>query len=256
MRERLADFQGRRYTMELRSEIARAAKEIDDAARVPTMFQIETPDGSLVTTFMVTGGQKPSAPQGPLHIDVSRLPEPLRSTTQARLAPFEGQPYTPALRNLVTKALSEVGPQARWALIPQRKPEDGSLGTTLWVVLTEAGAGLGSGVGPGLAPGFPPSGRPRIPIAGFVQAVKLIQSSPPEYPPLARQARIQGTVRFNAVIDTAGRVANIALVSGHPLLVPAAQAVVKEYFYQPTLLNGEPVEVTTQIDVNFTLPQP
>ena len=91
-------------------------------------------------------------------------------------------------------------------------------------------------------------------MAGNTQAAKLIQSGPPEYPPLALQARIQGTVRFTAVIGKDGHVANLQLVSGHPLLVPAALAAAKSYVYQPTLLNGQPVEVVTQIDVNFTLP--
>ncbi len=75
----------------------------------------------------------------------------------------------------------------------------------------------------------------------------------PIYPPLAKQARIQGTVRFTAVIGTDGTIRDLRLISGHPLLVSAAQDAVKQWAYQPTLLNGEPVEVITQIDVNFTL---
>ncbi|MCC7175895.1 MAG: TonB family protein [Bryobacterales bacterium] len=93
----------------------------------------------------------------------------------------------------------------------------------------------------------------RIPVGGNVQQAKLVNQPKPQYPPLARQARIQGTVRFTAIIGVDGRIQNLTLVSGHPLLVPAAQAAVKEWVYQPTLLNGEPVEVVTQIDVNFTL---
>jgi TonB family protein len=77
----------------------------------------------------------------------------------------------------------------------------------------------------------------------------------PIYPPLARQARIQGTVRFSAVLDKQGRVTNLQVVSGHPLLVPAAMEAVKQWVYRPMLLNGQPVEVVTQIEVNFTLPQ-
>jgi periplasmic protein TonB len=72
---------------------------------------------------------------------------------------------------------------------------------------------------------------------------------------LAKQARIQGTVRFNAVIGRDGTIQNLTLASGHPLLVPAATEAVRQWVYQPTLLNGEPVEVVTQIDVNFTLSQ-
>jgi periplasmic protein TonB len=93
----------------------------------------------------------------------------------------------------------------------------------------------------------------RIPVGGNVQQAKLINQPKPAYPPLARQARIQGTVRFTAIIGVDGKIQNLTLVSGHPLLVPAAQAAVKQWVYQPTLLNGEPVEVVTQIDVNFTL---
>jgi len=80
-----------------------------------------------------------------------------------------------------------------------------------------------------------------------------VRQPKPQYPPLARQARIQGTVRFNAIIGKDGNIANLTLVSGHPLLVPAATAAVKQWVYKPTLLNGEPVEVVTVIDVNFTL---
>ncbi len=93
----------------------------------------------------------------------------------------------------------------------------------------------------------------RIPVGGNVQAARLVNQPKPAYPPLARQARIQGVVRFTAIIGVDGRIQNLTLVSGHPLLVPAAQAAVKQWVYQPTLLNGEPVEVVTQIDVNFTL---
>lgn len=95
----------------------------------------------------------------------------------------------------------------------------------------------------------------RIRVGGNVQAAKLIRSVPPVYPPLALQARIQGIVRFNTTIGRDGRVADAALISGHPLMVPAAQEAIKQYEYQSTLLNGEPVEVVTQVDVPFTLPQ-
>lgn len=92
-----------------------------------------------------------------------------------------------------------------------------------------------------------------IRVGGQVMAAKLIRQPKPVYPPLAKQARIQGTVRFQAIIGKDGTIQNLQLVSGHPLLVPSAQEAVKQWVYQPTLLNGEPVEVITQIDVNFTL---
>jgi len=98
-----------------------------------------------------------------------------------------------------------------------------------------------------------PAAPQRIRVGGNVQEARLSKKIVPTYPPLARSARIAGVVRFNAVIGTDGHIQNLQLVTGHPLLVPSAQAAVSQWVYQPTLLNGEPVEVMTQIDVNFTL---
>jgi TonB family protein len=99
-----------------------------------------------------------------------------------------------------------------------------------------------------------PSGAPqRVRVGGNIQAAKLVRHVRPAYPPLARQARIQGMVRFTVIIGTDGRVENMQLVSGHPLLVPAAQEAVKQWVYQPTFLNGREVEVLTQVDVAFSL---
>jgi len=75
----------------------------------------------------------------------------------------------------------------------------------------------------------------------------------PIYPPLARQARIQGVVTLRAQISKSGDVVNLQLVSGHPMLAPAAIEAVKQWKYRPYLLNGDPVEVETDITVNFTL---
>ena len=75
----------------------------------------------------------------------------------------------------------------------------------------------------------------------------------PQYPALARQARIQGTVVLQAVIGKDGTVQNLRVLSGHPMLTAAAIDAVKQWQYKPFYLNGEPVEVDTQINVNFTL---
>jgi protein TonB len=83
--------------------------------------------------------------------------------------------------------------------------------------------------------------------------MNIISKVTPVYPPLAKQAKIQGTVRFTAYIAKDGHIESLELVSGHPLLAAAAQNAVKQWVYRPTLLNGDPVEVVTQIDVNFTL---
>ena len=93
----------------------------------------------------------------------------------------------------------------------------------------------------------------RIRVGGNVQRANQIFAPPPVYPPLAKQARIQGVVRLNAIINKEGLIEQLSAVSGHPLLIPSALEAVKKWRYKPTLLNGEPVEVVTQIDVNFTL---
>jgi protein TonB len=72
---------------------------------------------------------------------------------------------------------------------------------------------------------------------------------------MAKQARIQGVVRFTAIIGKDGTIQNLQLITGHPLLIEAARQAVQQWQYKPTLLNGEPVEVVTQIDVNFSLSQ-
>ena len=93
----------------------------------------------------------------------------------------------------------------------------------------------------------------RIRVGGNVQSARIVHQPKPNYPPLAKQARIQGTVRFEAILGKDGAVQQLRLVSGHPLLILAAQEAVKQWVYQPTQLNGEPVEVATTIDVNFAL---
>jgi len=93
----------------------------------------------------------------------------------------------------------------------------------------------------------------RIRVGGQVESARLIFQPKPEYPPLAKMARIQGTVRLEAIISKDGTIQDLRVVSGHPLLVKSALEAVQRWRYQPTLLNGEPVEVVTEVDVNFTL---
>ncbi|MGA9974237.1 MAG: TonB family protein [Candidatus Sulfotelmatobacter sp.] len=93
----------------------------------------------------------------------------------------------------------------------------------------------------------------RIRVSQGVSQGLLVRRVQPTYPPLARQARIQGTVVLRAVIAKDGSIENLTLVSGHPMLAPAAIEAVKQWRYKPYLLNGEPVEVDTEVLVNFTL---
>ena len=93
----------------------------------------------------------------------------------------------------------------------------------------------------------------RVRVSAGVTSGLLVRKVNPVYPPLARQARISGTVVLRAVIGKDGSIQNLSLVSGHPMLAPAAIDAVKQWKYKPYLLNGEPVEVDTEIQVNFTL---
>ena len=95
--------------------------------------------------------------------------------------------------------------------------------------------------------------QPRQRVSTGVMTGLLIKKVTPNYPPLAKQARIQGQVVLQAEISKEGTIQNLQLVSGHPMLAPAAIEAVKQWRYKPYLLNGEPVAVETQVIVNFSL---
>jgi protein TonB len=117
--------------------------------------------------------------------------------------------------------------------------------------------GVIGGVLSAAAPPPPPPPKPQTPkrirVGGQVESARLIFQPKPEYPPLAKMARIQGTVRLDAIISKDGTIQDLKVLSGHPLLVRAALDAVQRWRYQPTMLNGDAVEVATEIDVNFTL---
>jgi TonB family protein len=101
----------------------------------------------------------------------------------------------------------------------------------------------------------PPPPPQRVRVGGNVQQANLLQQVRPVYPPLAKQARIQGVVVLEAVISKEGTIDNLKVITGHPLLIQAAIDAVKQWRYKPTMLNGEPVEVVTTITVNFAFSQ-
>jgi protein TonB len=98
-----------------------------------------------------------------------------------------------------------------------------------------------------------PAPPKQVRVGGAIQAANLVKRVTPAYPPVAKAARIQGVVKFTATIAKNGSIQNLQLVGGPPVLVQAAADAVRQWVYRPTLLNGEPVEVITQIDVNFDL---
>jgi len=93
----------------------------------------------------------------------------------------------------------------------------------------------------------------RIKMSGNVQVARLVNKVPPVYPPRAKQDHLEGTVALSVVIGTDGTVGEISPISGPPALVPSAIDAVKQWRYQPTFLNGNPVEVATRVDILFSL---
>jgi len=141
------------------------------------------------------------------------------------------------------------------------EPDMGAVGMTGGVPGGVAGGSMGGVLGGviGGMGGAPPPPRPRqtgpIRVGGNVQSARILNRVQPTYPPLARQTRISGTVRLHAIISKDGTIQQLEVISGHPLLQQSALDAVRQWRYQPTLLNGEPVEVDTTIDVIFSLNQ-
>jgi protein TonB len=118
--------------------------------------------------------------------------------------------------------------------------------------------GLGLAIAPAAPPPPPPAPRKPEPpkvirVGGNVQAANILTRVNPAYPPLAKQARISGTVKLEGIIARDGTVQQLKVLSGHPLLTPAALDAVKQWRYRPTHLNGDPVEVIAPIEVHFIL---
>jgi protein TonB len=105
----------------------------------------------------------------------------------------------------------------------------------------------------------PPDPKPvatepkRIKVSSGVQSARLIHQVQPEYPQIARQTHVSGTVELTGIVGTDGRIRELKVLSGNPLLVPAAVNAVSQWVYAPTLLNGEAVEVVAPITVTFRL---
>ena len=93
----------------------------------------------------------------------------------------------------------------------------------------------------------------RVRVSQGVTQGLLTHQVKPDYPPIAKQARIQGPVVLKAIIGKDGKIQNLQVVSGHPMLSQAALQAVKQWRYKPYVLNGQPTEVETSITVNFSL---
>ena len=134
----------------------------------------------------------------------------------------------------------------------------GQIGGTVGGVLGGVIGGVASAALPPPPPPAPakapePTAPKIIRVGGQVEAAMVISAPPPVYPVLAKEARVGGTVHLDAVIGEDGHIENLKVLSGPPLLIEAAVSAVKQWTYRPTILNGKPVKIATQIMVNFQL---
>ncbi|MBV8847866.1 MAG: energy transducer TonB [Bryobacterales bacterium] len=211
------------------------------------------------------------APELPIAVIMPRPPAPPPSPPPAA-APARHQTVA---KNTVAPRKFNFQPLPAPSKTPQRveqtqiaaAPSLGDIGSTAGAPSGVPGGQVGGMIG-GIAnslPGPPatpppppakpaePAAPARIRVGGNVAAAKLLHEVTPAYPKLAKEARVNGVVRMKAVIAKDGTVEDLQVLSGHPLLVPAAMDAVKKWVYKPTYLNGLPAEVETEIDVKFTL---
>lgn len=175
-------------------------------------------------------------------IEVRGLSEPLLGNVRQGLQTFKGQPMSENLLNQIrgwvrTNVVDEV------AGFSVTDSNDNSAVLITFASPNQEPADRAFEAAPGPGP---------IRVGGNIQQQNLLQQIKPVYPPLAKQAQIQGVVVLEAEISKEGRVDNLKVITGHPLLIQAAIDAVKQWVYKPVLLNGEPVGVVTTITVNFS----
>ncbi len=208
-----------------------------DLSKLPSRRAVVTVQFQTPPNF----GKTPQ-PKGPIEkIDVSAMPIQFQGTLLARLRQFEGLPVSSETMRQIQELLKIDAPNADMMLFPSGQ------GQTLRIAPAD------NSIRQQPRQFDPTPGVMRIRVGEIVQRSNLLNSVNPEYPAIAKQALIQGRVLFDAIIGTDGHVTKLSVVSGHPLLIPAAQNAVKQNVYRPTLLNGNPVEVQTQVDVDFRL---
>jgi periplasmic protein TonB len=199
---------------------------------------------------------------------VYQMPEPASPEIQVRASsgtPRSGGPALPTARPRVFQAPSLIPTNVAVIIDPP--------GAMIASLFSKGGAGIdvGPGIPFGIGNAIPVAGPPapptqatpaakdlpapiaRIKQGGKVQEARMLHRVIPIYPPLAKAARIQGLVRLEGIIARDGTIQQLRVMSGHPLLVQAALDAVRQWRYNPTHLNGEPVEVIAPIDVNFIL---
>ena len=182
-----------------------------------------------------------AAPRTIYHIDVRGLSDSATAQLESQLPVQTGDVFSPAAMRDLAQTVHQFDEH-----LTLSTAENGSGEYTIRIETPEAHSMVTNTSNLSGPPGA-------TKIGGNVMAVNLINPVKPIYPPLAKMARQQGTVKFQATISKQGNVEDLMLISGPPLLVQSAMDAVKQWVYKPTLLNGAPVEVVTTVDVNFSL---
>jgi len=195
---------------------------------IPLIYTEALPK-NVLSTFIVAPAPPPPPPPPAAPVKVLR---PVRIIQQQMVAPT----VIPKKVEIIKEEAPDVGMGASFGV-------PGGTGST-----------LGSNLGIVAAPPPPkPVVTAPVRIGGNVMEAKALDKPQPVYPAIAKAAHVQGTVVLHAIISKDGNVEQLQLISGHPLLVQAAMEAVRRWRYRPTLLNGDPVEVDTEIQVVFTL---
>jgi protein TonB len=192
------------------------------------------------------------------------VPEPF-TTVQGYVLAAPLPPPPSAARRPAAAAVSSPGPRTPIEAPDTIRPEDPVTppSTPIGAVDTGFPAGFGPGEpgGTALTPPAPPPPEPAKPQPQAIRAAQLpelprkIADAHPVYPEVARQARVEGTVILEAVIDTSGRVTQLRVLRSVPLLDQAALEAVRQWRYTPSTYGGRPVSVLMTITVRFTLAQ-
>jgi protein TonB len=197
---------------------------------IPLIYTEALPKGML-NTFLVAPAPPPPPP--PPAAPVKAIVRPRIVTPQRMVAP-----------TVIPKTVQVIKDEA---------PDVGAVGVEGGVAGGVPGGVLGGIIGGAAPPPPPKPTQTRIRVGGNVQAANLVRQVQPVYPQIAKTAHVSGTVLLHAIIAKDGSIQELQYVSGPPLLMRAAMDAVREWRYHPTLLNGEPVEVDTTIQVVFTL---
>src|ERR1700680_89462 len=203
---------------------------------IPLIYTAGRPKGNMMPSLVVPPPPPPPPPPPAAAVKVVKIQSEV----------INGQLRTPTkIPNKVQMIKEEEAPPDLGGGVPGGVPggiPGGSTGGVMGGILSSANAAI------------PKVATPqRVRVSTGVATGLLIKKVTPNYPQLAKQARIQGTVVLQAEISKDGTIQNLQLISGHPMLAPAAIEAVRQWRYKPYLLNGEPVAVETTVQVNFSL---